>query len=100
MSSSPSLSSVAVAIHTVYNHQSSTYTERMFKGPYDPVFGSAEPHQPRYHRRSYKTYTSSYPDEITPHSSFEDVRNLALAPHTGPRITETRGWGTTSENLW
>ncbi|KAJ4336225.1 hypothetical protein N0V87_005517 [Didymella glomerata] len=62
----------------------------MFKGPYDPIFGPAEPRQPRYHRRSYKTYTSSYSDEITPYSSFEDVRNLALTLPTGPRVTETR----------
>ena len=39
------------------------------------------------HRRTFKTYTSSFENSLTPYSSNEDMRALALA---GPRVTETR----------
>lgn len=81
--------------HTTANlqrlhRQSSVYTDRMYKSPYDPIFGIAEPCPPRYHRRTCKTYSNSYEDSLTPFSSKEDMRVLALASPTGPRVTETR----------
>ncbi|KAF1928159.1 uncharacterized protein M421DRAFT_155439 [Didymella exigua CBS 183.55] len=63
----------------------------MFDGPFDPFFGPRRPRIQRRQRNSWNTsYTSCYENEVTPYSSYEDMRALALAPPLGPRITETR----------
>jgi hypothetical protein len=89
-SNSPSLLSIQIPLIITSTIKHTPCTHAMFEGPYDPFFGPRRPRIQRRQRSSYKAYTSSYEDGLTPDSSYEDIRTPALPPLIGPRITEIR----------